>query len=305
VISLLTQQDYQMALSYVNRDPLHNIYLIHGLQTRGLAANSTTFWGAFKSGHLTGILHVDDESRPRTGYLAADNHKVLARLGKLAYQSGARKLVGKRSCIEPATVDLGARVCVKTKRLHIYRADPERLVRHYDYPVRMATPNDIPSLVLLYREYEFAPKNRTDEEIERIITQAMRHSGVYFICESEEHVVSAARLFPQIDQAGMIGAARTLPEFRGRGLYLSVRTACFEHLFSQGKIGLGTFVDTNASMHRVLEKQGGSIMAEWLIVDLNTKPPLRRRILPLRIRRWGLQIRDHISRHQNGAVEML
>ena len=75
-----------------------------------------------------------------------------------------------------------------------------------------------------------------------------------------------------------------------------MRTACFEHLFRQDKAGLGMFVDTNTSMYKVLDKQGGTILSEWLIVRLKKNPPLRQRILPQRIRRWGLRIRDHILR---------
>jgi predicted GNAT family acetyltransferase len=293
---LLTQQDVHAALSYLNRDPLHNIYLIHSLQTRGLAGQGATFWGAWGQGLLRGILLVDDEDGSGVGYLAGDNPRVLARLGELAHQRGAETLVGNGTYIQPATKDLDAQVGVHAKRLHFYRADPEGIVRHYDHPVRMAAKQDIPALVALYQEYEFARKDRMDGEIEHEITRAMDRSGVYFVSESEGRIVSAARIFPQTDRAGVIGAARTLPEFRGRGIYLSVRTACFEHLFRQGKTGLGMFVDANASMHRVLDKQGGSILSEWLIVQLKAKPPLRQRILPQRIRRWGLRVRDYFSR---------
>lgn len=301
-------KDHDAVLSYLNRDPLNNIYLIHGLRSdlvyppHGLERNvepshpSTTFWGAFSGERLEGVLCVDYESRPFAGYLAGENPQVLADLGKRAYRSGAETFVGNRASIEPAIAHLGARVHANIRHLNFYRADPKHFVRAYDYPVRMATRQDMPSLIALYQEYEFARKNRTEGEIEREITQAMDRSGVYYISEAEGRIVSAASVYPQTDQAGVIGAARTLPEFRGHGIYLSVRTACFEYLFRQGKVGLGMFVDTNTSMYKVLDKQGGSILSEWLIVQLKTKPPLRQRILPQRIRRWGLRIRDQILR---------
>jgi hypothetical protein len=294
LISPLTQQHYEMVLSYLERDRLNNIYLIHSLHTRGLVGEDTAFWGAVKDEQLTGILHVGDSSASRAGYIAGQDHETLSRLGQLAYRSGAVTLVGKRSYVQPAAAYLGTRIYVNERHLNFYRADPDQFVRHYDYPVRIATEQDIPSLVALYRGYEFASKSRTDVEIERAIERAMEESGVYFVYEPKGRIVSAARVFPQTADAGMIGAARTLPEFRGRGIYLSVRTACFEYLFSQGKTGLGMFVDTNDSMHRVLKKQGGSIISEWLIVDFKTKPPLRRRILPSRLRHWGLRFRDRI-----------
>jgi len=301
LIRLLTRQDHDRVLAYLNHDPLHNIYLIHGLRPRGLESNSIALWGAFSDKRLEGVLCIDYESRPCAGYLASDSPQVSTRLGRLAHQSGAGTLIGNKTHIQPATTDLGTRIRVKVKHLNFYRADPESLVRYYDYPVRVATKQDIPSLVALYREYEFARKDRTDEEIEHAIAGAMDHWGVYFIFESKGRAISAARVFPQTDQAGVIGAARTLPEFRGRGIYLSVRTVCFEYLFSQGKTGLGMFVDTNASMYRVLNKQGGTIVAEWLIAHLRAKPPLRQRILPQRVRRWGLLVRDHILSRQRST----
>jgi hypothetical protein len=302
LISLLTRPDRHMALSYLKRDPLHNIYLIHGLETYGLACDNMTFWGAFSDQQLEGALYIE-ESKARTAYLAGDDPTVLSRLGQLAYQAGAGTLFGKKAYVQPALAHLGARVRVTTRRLHFYRADPGRLVRHYDYPVRMATDKDIPALVELYREYEFAGKKRPDDEIEHAIVEAMTLSGVYFVLEREGRIVTAARVFPQTDQAGMVGAARTLPEFRGRGMYLSIRTACFEHLFDQDKIGLGLFVDTNSSMQRVLDKQGGLILSEWLIARLRAVPPLRRRVLPLDLRHWILGIRDCILRIQGKATK--
>jgi hypothetical protein len=151
-------------------------------------------------------------------------------------------------------------------------------------------------MVELYRGYEFSRGNRTDQEIRDEIAQTMNQSGTYFCHESGGRIVSAARVFPETVQAGMIGAARTLPEFRGQGIYLSVRTACFEHLFERKKTGLGMFLDTNTSMHRVIEKQGGTILDEWLIVDLRTLPPLRRRVIPAPVRRWGSSLKHRILR---------
>ena len=47
VIRSLTQQDYDVVRSYLDRDPLNNIYLIYGLQSYGLQSERTMFDGAF------------------------------------------------------------------------------------------------------------------------------------------------------------------------------------------------------------------------------------------------------------------
>lgn len=294
MIRLLTQQDYDIVLSYLNQDPLHNIYLIHGLQTHGLESGHVTFWGAFDDDRLEGILFADNDSRPRSGFLAGDNPRVLGRLGKFALESEIKQLAGKSTYIQPAIENLQSRIRIHVKHFHFLEVYPEQLVHRYDYPVRAATEDDVPSLVELYRNYEFSNKSRTDEEIEHEIRRTMDESGGYFLIELEGRAVSAAGIAPETDRAGTITAVRTLPEFRGRGMYRSIRTACFEYLFEKGKIGLGLILDTNATMKKIVNKYGGSFTAEWLIVRFRERPPLRRRILPARLRRWGLSIKDKV-----------
>jgi hypothetical protein len=213
-------------------------------------------------------------------------------------------LTGRKAYVEPCIAHVrkasgkvaDRRFRAHTRRFYFYRADPEGLACHFQYPVRVAIESDIPSMIELYRGYEFSRRNRTDYEIGDEIAQAMNQSGTYFCHESGGRIVSAARVFPETSQAGMIGAARTLPEFRGQGIYLSVRTACFEHLFEKKKTGLGMFIDTNTSMHRVVEKQGGTILDEWLISDLRAPPPLRRRVIPAPVRRWGSSMKRRVLR---------
>jgi predicted GNAT family acetyltransferase len=330
MIRRLTNQEIHTARAYLGREPLYNIYLIHALQVDGLESEHTTFWGAWadrpgdEPQEMQGMLAVDSHSRPSVGYMAGDSHEVLVDLGTHALQSKARVLTGRKAYVEPCATyvqetpsqvtDRQAqfnrartyRYQTHTRRFFFYRADPDGLTRHFRHPVRVAVESDIPSMIELYRGYEFSRGNRTDQEIGDEIARAMAQSGTYFCHEQEGRIISAARVFPETAQAGMIGAARTLPEFRGQGIYLSVRTACFEHLFEQGKTGLGMFLDTNTSMHRVIEKQGGTILDEWLIVTLKTQPPLRRRVIPSPIRRWGTGLKHRVmhrtSNHRTDIV---
>jgi hypothetical protein len=297
MIRLLTRQHDDVVQSYLNRDPLQNIYMIHSLQTHGLESGLVTFWGAFDDDQLIGVLCVDNGSQRRFGCLAADNPGTSARLGQLAVEAKVRSLLGKDTYIQPAVEDLSLRIRIGVGYFSFYQVRPEQLVRFYDHPVRAATEEDIPLLVQLYRDWEFQRRNRGEEKIEREIRRVMDESGHYFLIEIEGQAASAARVFPEIDQAGLIDAARTLPAFRGCGMYPCVRTTCFEYLFEQGKIGLGFFEETSTSMTRVVSKQGGTVVARWLNVDLKEKPPLGQRILPSRLRRWGSSVRDWVLRH--------
>jgi predicted GNAT family acetyltransferase len=298
MIRLLTQQDYDVVQSYLNQDPLHNIFMIHSLQTHGLESDLGTFWGTFDDDRLRGVLFADSDSRRRFGCLAADNPAASARLGQLALEAKVKLLLGKSTYVQPAIENLPSRIEIGIRHFNFIQIRPgQQWGRFYDHPVRAATEEDIPSLVELYRDWEYQRRNRSEEEIERGIRRVMDESGRYFLIEIEGQAVSAARVFPETDQAGMVDAARTLPAFRGQGMYPCVGTSCYEHLFRQGKTGVGFFEETNTTMARVITaKRRATIVARWLRVDLKERPPLRRRILPSRLRRWGLNIRDRVLR---------
>jgi predicted GNAT family acetyltransferase len=284
--SVHTQLDFEdkdAVQRFLQQEPLDNLYLFHALERRGTASGG--FHVALHQGQLAALLCVDDPARPSVGYLAANPTNTcvsaLAQLGKLAAENGPRVLMGKRRYVESAITGLELRA--EPELLHFYRADPDRLERYCEYPIRVATRDDIPRMVELYRGYEYSRQNRDDGEIEHEIRTAMEESGVYFVLEQENRIVSAARIYPETSLAGLIGAARTLPEFRGQRMYLSVRTACFEHLFQQQKTGLGLVMHTNTNMHRVLEKQGGTILDDWCIARLRSKNKARRRSRASRI----------------------
>jgi len=282
--------------SYLDKDPLHNIIMIHGLQTHGLDSKRVSFWGMFKDDRLEGVFFADNDSNGRLGCLAGDNPQVLAQLGRFSLESGVRKLIGKSTYIQPAVENLYSHVMVKIRRLNFVEDYPERLVPYYDHPVRVATEEDIPLLIELYRDYEFSGKSRPDEEIEREIQRFMDESGIYFYISIDGRAVSAARVVSETDRAAVIDAGRTLPDFRGRGLYPAVRTACCEHLFKKGKIAVSYHRETNDGMRRIIEKCGGSITAKWLLVHFKEKPPLRQRIFPRRLHRWGSRLKRRALR---------
>lgn len=296
MIRLLGEQDYDIVKSYLEQDPLNNLHPIHGLQKYGVAGKRVTFWGGFVGNQLGGILFVDNTNDSLWAFVSCDNQMLLLDLVKVARKSDIKSLIGKQSSLQPAIKKLRSKHQISVNSYLFYKSHPDQLIRHYDYPVRAATKEDIPLLVDLYRGYEFSDTRRGEEEIELEIRKTMDESGVYFFIEMEGRAVSAERVYAETDKAGMLGAARTLPEFRGRGLISSVRTACHEYLFNQGKFGVAFVKDTNISMIKVLRKSQTSVIGKWLIVDFSKKPPLRHRILPLSIRRRALSLKDNLSR---------
>ena len=295
MIRLLTEQDYDLVRSYLDRDPLHNIYLIHGLQTYGLASEHVTFWGAFTDGQLEGVLFADNDYERRFGSLTGDNAKVLACLGRFALEAGIKTLAGKEPYIQPAIQRLPSQFrVVQVEHLGFLQVDPEQLIEYHDHQVRVVGKDEVPLLVELYQHYELGGLDSI-EQVEHEIRRAMAKGAVYFVHEAAGRPVSGARIFPQTDRAGMVDGATTLPEFRGRGLYRCVYTACSEYLFQRGKVRLGLINEANTNMHKVIRRCGGSFTDRWLIVIFARKPPLRRRIIPRRLRRWALSIRERVK----------
>jgi hypothetical protein len=300
VIRLLTKEDDDVLQSYLSQDPLHNIYMIHGHQTHGLVSEWVSFWGAFEdSRRLSGVLFANHRP-PHFGCLAGDTAEILETLGRFALGSGINKLIGKNLYLQPAigaaTGSLRSRFEFSITHLDFYEVRLERFIPSRGHPVRAATEDDIPLLIELYRNYELYPKDWTRKEIEQDIQTVIGESGIYFFVEWEGKPVSAARIAVESDCAGIVDAATTLPEFRGRGMYSSVRTACCDCLFGKGKIALGLVRNDNTPMQRIMSKIGGCRTAEWLIVAFKRKLPLRRRILPLQLRRWGLSLRNRVVR---------
>lgn len=280
-----------MVQEFLGREPVHNVYLIHGYATRtSRTPTETEFWGAWHEGQLIAMLYVDHGGTPKTGYLTGNSgdaratKQALAHLGILAVKkSHVGSLTGLKPHIEPSVAKLGDRALVTS--LHLYKVDPARFLHYSDYPVRLATREDLPQLTELYHGYEYRRQGRSDAEIIHEIEHTMSLSGTYFVLDwpgdspgEETQIVCAACIYPETDQVGIIGAARTLPEYRGRGMYPTVRTAAFEHLFRQGKTGIGLIVDTNTSMHHVLEKQGGTILGDWWTVRIRPKHMRAQRI---------------------------
>ena len=290
MIRILTQQDFETLRTYLGKDQVQNIYLIHRLQTYGLNDKNLTFWGAFEQDGLEGVLLIDNTRDENVvGYPIGDNSDILTRFGKLAFECGVNKLIGEKSNIELAIEELDLNSKAKIVNLNFIKINPDQFVpcHNHNNDVRIARNSDIPLLVELYRDFEWKKKNRSDSEVKREIQKVMDESGKYFLFEIEGRAVSANRIFPETDKAGISGSSRTLPEFRGHEIFLSVQTASMEYLFKQRKIAVGFIEESNSSMLKVVvNKQGGIIVAKWLVVNFNGNDKIHWRPIKKRLQRF-------------------
>ncbi len=259
--------------------------MIHKFQTKGLGDKQSKFWGAIGNDELQGVLMLDRRDEKLYGYLDGKNKNSLKHLGQLVKRRGASVIAGEKSKIEVAMSSFKSNAYINFKQLSLVKIEPEQFVKHYEYKVRLAEKKDIPLLVKIYRDLEYKQKNRTDNKIKREIQNIMNSSGKYFMVERDGLAVCASRIYPETKKAGVISASRTLPEFRGFEIYLSVRTACMEYLFNQGKIGISFIEESNPSIRRILDKQGGSVTAKWLAAKIRKRSSALM-IIPNLIQRW-------------------
>lgn len=287
VIRPLTRRDDDIVRSYLEKDPLDNIVLFDGLAIHGLDDDHAEFWGAFRSDRLEGVLfseftRFDFENSPRIGSLAGDTPEVLAQLGMTALKTGVKALKGKRAYIEPAAEALSRRVRKSLlTHWHFYETDPAMVPSCHDHPVRVATRDDIPRLLELYEGFEFGSRDPRHHEFE--VRKAVDRSTCFF-AERDGRAVSGVMIVAESDRAGMTSYTRTLPEFRGTGIYRSVRTACFEYLLRRGKVGLAAVKRSNAVVNEMMGRSS-SIRGQWSTLFFSGKPPLSWRLPPSRMRR--------------------
>jgi len=302
MIRTLKQNDYEIIRSYIDQDKLLNIHLDYWFQTFGLDNKDANFVGAIDGSRLDGVLLIANTYKGKIGYLGyptSNKNYVLLELLKFGQTKGVTRFIGEKSNFEPALEDWRVKYRPRINTVNLIKLFPVKNKSNSDHNVRIVTQSEIPLLVELYKQYEYRKKNRSAEDAKQEIQNVMNESGVYFMIEVEGRAVSAIKIGNETDTAGIIGGARTLPEYRGYGMYLSLQTACLEYLSKKGKIGVGFVENKNRNMHKIQEKHGGSILNTWLIIDFGrNRQPARRRFIPLYLRRWTLNIKDRVLKNR-------
>ncbi|MBC7250180.1 MAG: hypothetical protein H5T62_07835 [Anaerolineae bacterium] len=111
----LVSEDYEQLRLYLDREPLFNVSLIHGLQTYGLESERAQFWGAFEGDRLDGVLltealWADHENSPRFGCLTGSGAEALVSLARLPARLGLRLLKGRKEHFDVAVESLARHV---------------------------------------------------------------------------------------------------------------------------------------------------------------------------------------------------
>lgn len=267
-------------------DPVHHIHQIYELERFGLGEDRQNFWGIRTNNDIQGILFSDGFHMGGTGFVTSRTKEECAALVQFGFSKGLNAIIGSEDTIAPilnTTATRGKAV----KRWRVYQCHSEHLIPRYDYPVRQASIKDVDALTALYSRYEY----RAHDDVEKIKEEILgnfKSGNNYFVVADQDRIIAGAMLYMETSYAAVIGAARVLPEYRGKGVYYSLRTACFEYLFGKKKYAVGFFVEDNTAMANVVRKNGGKDAGHWLVLRFSTeKTGLRHyaRRLVSRIRR--------------------
>ena len=289
----LTPEHHQEAEALLLRDKYANIHQLHALETRGISAAPNHFWGLSDNGRLHSLLYSKEIENGGAGFLFSIKPEASGALLKFASKMGLSALIGKSSCMESVASTLPPRYSRKACwRVMLTRPDTFR--KSYNYPTRQAFLTDIDGLTALYKDYEFGIPGESPLDIRQRIENNINDQARYIICELNNRIVAGEMIYSQTNFAGMLGSARILPAYRGKGIYHSLRTAGLEHLFEQEKVGMSFFVDSNKAIQKALEKTGGEYLENWHAYSV---PPKNRRLIP----RIKNAIRARIGYNRNGG----
>lgn len=289
----LTPDDLAGLGVLLGKNRLKNIHQIYEIEKHGLPEDQNKFWGIFDGDQLHSVFFSEVLRQDGYGFVASEQPEHALPLLDFAFQNGLKSVIWTTPCPQ-SVVNRYNTNKVAIHRWRFYKCGPDDLHPHHQFPCRIATPKDIDSLIELYYDYEFGAHNGSTEKLRRQIEENMNKGVKYFVIEMDSKIVVSALVYLETSYAGMIGSARTLPAYRRRGLYKSLRTACLEYLFAKDKVGVAFFVEKNFRIQKMIEKYGGKLLEDWLICETPKKEPGNQIIFPKRLRKLGNLIRRKI-----------
>jgi predicted GNAT family acetyltransferase len=286
----ITPADLNGLQMLLEKDRLHNIHQLFDIERNGLAEDQNKFWGIFEGDQLHSVFYSEHFYPGGYGLLASEQPDNALPLLDFAFRNDLNSVIWSTPCPQ-RIVDLYQSKLATVHRWRFYKCGPNHLNPSYQYPCRRATPDDIDELAELYADYEFGAHGGSTDKLRSHIKQNIKNGGTYFCIELDSKIVISAMVYCETSYGGIIGSARTLPEYRRRGLYKSLRTACFEYLFEKNKIGVAFFVESNFKIQKLIEKQGGEFLEDWIVFKNRSEKPRSINSIYEKLRKVGNRIK--------------
>ena len=245
--------------------PVHHIHQIYELEHYGLSDERKTFFGAFSKNKLQAVLFSTGFHQRGIGFVISQSALDCAMLTRFGFSNGLKTIIGTEDYVKPILQQ--KLITGKTvKRWKVFKCGQEDLIPHHDYAVRKATINDIDRLVNIYLDYEFRAHDNA-EDLRTHILEMFKSNNKYFVVEHNNQIIASALVYLETSYAAMVGAARVLPEYRGKGVFYSIRTAYIEYLSKKNKYAVGFFVESNFAVAKVITNSGGVYVEDWLVIN--------------------------------------
>lgn len=227
MIRLLVESDRPGAISFLNRSPEYNLYLLGNLESLGVGSGKDSdicqFWGDFVENHgrseLRAILN-----RYMSGWsvfgLTGSDWTGLAETMETHPVSLTRLQdnPGGIQSILPFLHRYQASAVKVEEMMRLSAADYRPAPPPMGATVRRATMNDLPALVEFYSDAEHMTRSAAG------IEQPLRNTRIW-IAEWQKQILSAALTNAETKNLAMIGGVYTRSNARGYGLSQAVCSA--------------------------------------------------------------------------------
>jgi len=256
-VRLLTENDRNAALAFLDRDHEINLVMIFDIETFGIENRGLLFqgdyFGAFLDGELHGVaclynfgsLWIHAPRPPAAEALARRLAGLDRPPGYLIARTAAALTVlealGERG-VRPARVEEQKYMALTREGFRPWPHDPR---------ARPARPEDLPSLLELGREFQveyFGRFTEAEEEMGRMARERMAEEGIA-VSVSGGRVVSKAEVMVRTARMASIGGVYTRPAYRRRGLAAGCMTLlCERVLRKRERVCLNVAVENRAAL---------------------------------------------------------
>ncbi|MGQ9630349.1 MAG: GNAT family N-acetyltransferase [bacterium] len=262
MIRELIRNDMKRALVFLDRDHIHNLFLVDNIRRLG-ADPRVQFFGYFDGrGEIEGIsmFYLANLS------LYATSVEAVKSFVDLACKKGAKVLVGRRE-----SVDAFLRFCnphnILSERMEVFcELNRENFRDIGVMPTRRATPQDLKDLV---KHYLRSSANRNPRILREELAERIKSYDV-FIGLRGRSIVSSAYTIAESPLAAYIGGVFTLPEYRGNGYGASCVGRLCSEILRRGKRPALFYYEDNLPAAKLYRKLGFVETARWKIVTLRS-----------------------------------
>lgn len=258
MIRKLTDKDREIVISYLNKQPAFNLFIISDIENFGFESEFQDVWGDFsESGNVRAVLlRFYDSFLP----FNEGEHDIEGFVKIIRSYTDKPALSGVTSLIEPYETALAD--CLGKKKVMFFCECSKNSFEQMELEkerVQIATLDEVDKIAFLQgsiEEFSDAPNPK-----ERIAHRLESGTGRTYFIEKDDHIVAAASTTAENSVSAMIVAVCTDPRFRGEGYATQIMNVLVSDLLYEGK-SLCLFYD-NPTAGKIYKRLGFKDIGYW------------------------------------------